>query len=97
MTRIASPHSTVMPVLEGSPYTVISVSGSQLEQNQKRFRWSVSSWKVYLVNIDRDTLLTGGTALAADFACFLGIADYILSQHPWETTALRGIQVVKFQ
>lgn len=57
-----------MPVLEGSPYTVISVSGSQLEQNQKRFRWSVSSWKVYLVNIDRDTLLTGGTALAADFA-----------------------------
>lgn len=68
--------------LEGTLYTVTPVSGSQLEQNQKRFRWSESSWKVYLVNIDRDTILTGGTALAADFAHFLGIADYILSQHP---------------
>lgn len=64
------------------------MSGSQLEQNQKRFRWSESSWNVYLVNIDRDTVLTGRTALAADFARFLGIAGYILSQHPWETTAL---------
>lgn len=85
--------------LEGTPYTVTPMSGSQLEHKQKRFRWSESSWKVYLVNIDRDTVLTGGTALAADFAHFLGIADYILSQHPWETTALGllAIQEVKFQ
>lgn len=75
------------------------MSGSQLEQKQKRFRWSESSWKVYLVNTDRDTVLTGGTALAAYFAHFLGIADYILSHHPWETIALGllAIQVVKFQ
>lgn len=80
---------------EGTPYTVTPMSGSQLEQKQKRFRWSESSWKVYLVN----TVLTGGTALAAYFAHFLGIADYILSHHLWETIALGllAIQVVKFQ
>lgn len=74
--------------LEDTPYTATPMSGSQLEQNQKRFRWSELSWKVYLINIDRDTVLTGRTALAADFTRFLGIAGYILSQHPWETTAL---------